>query len=63
VNSAGGDDVALAKSFIITCEGPVQFWIGILCYSRTQSAARSTSRQHASISDVPWHNSWVIIPV
>jgi hypothetical protein len=23
VNSAGGDDVALAKSFIISCEGPV----------------------------------------
>jgi hypothetical protein len=23
VNSAGGDDVALAKSFIIACEGPV----------------------------------------
>jgi hypothetical protein len=23
VNSAGGDDVTLAKSFIIACEGPV----------------------------------------
>jgi hypothetical protein len=26
VNSAGGDDVALSKSFIIACEGPVQNW-------------------------------------
>jgi hypothetical protein len=26
VNSAGGDDVALAKSSIITCEGPVLNW-------------------------------------
>jgi hypothetical protein len=24
VNSAGGDDVALVKSFIIACEGPIQ---------------------------------------
>jgi hypothetical protein len=23
VNSVGGDDVALAKSFIVSCEGPV----------------------------------------
>jgi hypothetical protein len=26
VNSAGGDDVTLAKSFIIACEGPVLNW-------------------------------------
>jgi hypothetical protein len=41
VNSARGDDVALAKSFISACEGPVLNWY--LCYNRTQSAARSTS--------------------
>jgi hypothetical protein len=30
MNSAGGDDVALAKSFIITCEGPVLNWYSLL---------------------------------
>jgi hypothetical protein len=30
VNSAGGDDVALAKSFIIACEGPVLNWHSLL---------------------------------
>jgi hypothetical protein len=30
VNSAGGDDVALAKSFIISCEGPVLNWYSLL---------------------------------
>jgi hypothetical protein len=30
VNSAGGDGVALAKSFIITCEGPVLNWDSLL---------------------------------
>jgi hypothetical protein len=30
VNSAGGDDVALAKSFIIDCEGPVLNWYSLL---------------------------------
>jgi hypothetical protein len=30
VNSAGGDDVALAKSFIVTCEGPVLNWYSLL---------------------------------
>jgi hypothetical protein len=30
VNSAGGDDVALAKSFIIACEGPVPNWYFLL---------------------------------
>jgi hypothetical protein len=30
VNSAGGDDVALAKSFIIACEGPVLYWYSLL---------------------------------
>jgi hypothetical protein len=30
VNSAGGDDVALAKSFIIACEGPVLSWCSLL---------------------------------
>jgi hypothetical protein len=30
VNSAGGDDVALAKSFIIACEGPVLDWYSLL---------------------------------
>jgi methionyl-tRNA formyltransferase len=30
VNSAGGDDVALAKSFIIACEGPVLNWYCLL---------------------------------
>jgi hypothetical protein len=30
VNSTGGDDVALAKSFITTCEGPVLNWYSLL---------------------------------
>jgi hypothetical protein len=30
VNSAEGDDVALAKSFIIACEGPVLNWYSFL---------------------------------
>jgi hypothetical protein len=30
VNSAGGDDVALAKSFIIACEGPILNWYSLL---------------------------------
>jgi hypothetical protein len=30
VNSAGGDDVALAKSFIIACESPVLNWYSLL---------------------------------
>jgi hypothetical protein len=30
VNSGGGDDVALAKSFIIACEGPVLNWYSLL---------------------------------
>jgi hypothetical protein len=30
VNSAGGDNVALAKSFIIVCEGPVLNWYSLL---------------------------------
>jgi hypothetical protein len=30
VNSAGGDDVAMAKSFIIACEGPVLNWYSLL---------------------------------
>jgi hypothetical protein len=30
VNSTGGDDVALAKSFIIACEGPVLNWYSLL---------------------------------
>jgi hypothetical protein len=30
VNSAGGDDVALTKSFIIACEGPVLNWYSLL---------------------------------
>jgi hypothetical protein len=30
VNSAGGDDVALAKSFIIACKGPVLNWYSLL---------------------------------
>jgi hypothetical protein len=30
VNSARGDDVALAKSFIIACEGPVLNWYYLL---------------------------------
>jgi hypothetical protein len=30
VNSAGGDDVALAKSFIIACGGPVLHWYSLL---------------------------------
>jgi hypothetical protein len=30
VNSAGGDDLALAKSFIIACEGPVLNWYSLL---------------------------------
>jgi hypothetical protein len=37
LNSAGGDDVALAKSFIIACE--YQSRIGILCCHCIQSAA------------------------
>jgi hypothetical protein len=30
VNSVRGDDVALAKSFIIACEGPVLYWYSLL---------------------------------
>jgi hypothetical protein len=30
MNSAGGDDVALGKSFIIACEGPVLNWYSLL---------------------------------
>jgi hypothetical protein len=30
VNSAGGVDIALAKSFIIACEGPVLNWYSLL---------------------------------
>jgi hypothetical protein len=30
VNSVGGDDVALAKSFIIACKGPVLNWYSLL---------------------------------
>jgi hypothetical protein len=30
VNSAGGDDVALAKSFIIACQGPILNWHSLL---------------------------------
>jgi hypothetical protein len=30
INLAGGDDFALAKSFIITCEGPVLNWYSLL---------------------------------
>jgi hypothetical protein len=30
VNSAGGDDVALDKSFIVACEGPVLNWYSLL---------------------------------
>jgi hypothetical protein len=30
VNSAGGDDVALAKSFIIACKGPVLNWYSLM---------------------------------
>jgi hypothetical protein len=30
VNSAGGDYVALAKSFIIVCEGPILNWYSLL---------------------------------
>jgi hypothetical protein len=30
MNSAGGDDVALAKSFIIACEGPIPNWYSLL---------------------------------
>jgi hypothetical protein len=30
VNSTGGDEVALAKSFIISCEGPVLNWYSFL---------------------------------
>jgi hypothetical protein len=30
VNLAGGDDVTLVKSFIITCEGPVLNWYSLL---------------------------------
>jgi hypothetical protein len=30
VNSTGGDDVALAKSFMIACEGPVLNWYSLL---------------------------------
>jgi hypothetical protein len=30
VNLAGGDDVALAKKFIIACEGPILNWYSLL---------------------------------
>jgi hypothetical protein len=42
MNSAGGDGVALAKSFIMACEGPIL--IGTLCCSHTQFAIGSILR-------------------
>jgi hypothetical protein len=36
VNSAGGDDVALAKSFIIACEGLVLNWYSLLLNTHMQ---------------------------
>jgi hypothetical protein len=51
VNSARGDDVALAKSFIIACEGPVMNW-----YSTTTTLSlqlgRSQDKVHSSIPDI-----------
>jgi sulfatase maturation enzyme AslB (radical SAM superfamily) len=46
VNSAGGDDVALVKSFIIACEGPILNCT--LCCNNTQFVAGSISRQSLS---------------
>jgi hypothetical protein len=45
VNSARGDDVALAKSFIIACEGPVLNWYSLL--QPIQSAAGSILKQNS----------------
>jgi hypothetical protein len=48
VNSAGGDDVALAKSFIIACQGPTTLSLQL---------GRPQHQIHSSISDIPWYNS------
>jgi hypothetical protein len=62
VNSAGGDDVALAKSFIIACEGPVL--TGILCYNHIQSVAGSISRRNScKLSKYSMKQQPIITPV
>jgi hypothetical protein len=53
VNSAGGDDVALAKSFIIACEGPVLNWYSLLQSHSVCNWVDLKKKIHASISDVP----------
>jgi hypothetical protein len=45
INSAGGDDVALAKSFIIACEGLDLNWYSYCLH--IQSAAGLISRQNS----------------
>jgi hypothetical protein len=50
VNSAGGDDVAQAKSFIIACEGPVPVFSATTTLSL--QLGRPKDEVHASISDV-----------
>jgi hypothetical protein len=52
VNSAGGDDVALAKSFIIACEGLVLNWYSLL-QPHSVCSWVELKTIHASISDVP----------
>jgi hypothetical protein len=52
VNSAGGNDVALAKSFIIACEGPVLNWYFFAKAAFSLQLGRPQDKIHASISDV-----------
>jgi hypothetical protein len=56
VNSAGGDDVALAKSFIIAFIASTEL---VLTAASTLSLqlGRSQYKVHASVSDVPRHDS------
>jgi hypothetical protein len=52
VNSAGGDDVALAKSFIIACEGPVLNWYSLLSPHSICSWI-DLKTVHSSFSNIP----------
>jgi hypothetical protein len=51
VNSAGGDDVALAKSFIIACACSELVFFATTTLS--MQLGRPQNKIHASISDVP----------
>jgi hypothetical protein len=52
VNSARGDDVALAKSFIIACEGPVLNWYSLLSPHSICSWI-DLKTVHSSFSNIP----------